>query len=424
MLTSKKLELRRSEIRQNLAELANIENPSEDEVRKMGDLDTEYRAKETQYRAALVAEDDERREAGAELETRSEKEWSEMAGKFEVRQVAMALDDGRKLSGATAEMVEELRNSGGFQGIPVPLEALETRAGETLAGGVPDPVRTMPTIDRIFAKSSATQMGCRMINVGVGEIEYPVATGGAQPGWAGSETGDVPGPQAYTTIDRPMKPDNTLGVQMKITRKALKQAGAGLEQAVRRDMSAAIQQETDRAIFLGTGANGEPLGIFPGAATYGITETDVSAAASYAVFRAAAVRFMTANAANGPGAVNLLLRPEIFDGMDDNLITGTAVSEWDRLVAKIGKVMMTTNGIEAPALPAGGVAGDPLESKALLTTTTNGVAPIFCGMWGAVDVIRDPYSDAKSGQLRLTALTTMDVTVARGVQLEILTGVQ
>lgn len=418
MLTSKKLELRRSEIRQNLAELANIETPSEDEVRKMGELDQEYRTNEARYRAALVSEDDERREAGAELETRSEREWAEMASRFEVRQVALALDEGRKLDGATAEMVEELRNAGGFQGIPVPLEALETRAGETLAGGVPDPVRTMPTIERLFAGSSATRMGARMIQIGTGEIEYPVATGGAQPGWAGSETGDVPGPQAYTTVDRPMKPDQTLGVQMKITRKALKQAGAGLEQAVRRDMSAAIQQETDRAIFLGSGSSGEPLGIFPGASTYNITETAVDAAASYAAFRAAAVRFMTANAAGGPGAVNLLLRPEVFDGMDDDLITGTAVSEWDRLVAKIGNVVMTKNGIAAPA------GGPPVESKALLTTTTNGVAPVFCGMWGAVDVIRDPYSDAKSGQLRLTALTTMDVTVARGVQLEILTGVQ
>ncbi len=417
MLTSKKLELRRSEIRQSLAELAIIDAPSEDETRKMTELDAEYRAKEVQYRAALVSEDEERREAGAELETRSDKEWAEMASGFEVRQVALALDEGRKLDGATAEMVEELRNVGGFQGIPVPLEALETRAGETLAGGVPDPVRTMPTIDRIFANSSATQMGCRMINVGVGEIEYPVATGGAQPGWAGSETGDVPGPQAYTTVDRPMKPDQTLGVQMKITRKALKQAGAGLEQAVRRDMSAAIQQETDRAIFLGSGSSGELLGIFPGASTYGITETAIDAAASYAAFRAAAVRFMTANAASGPGAVNLLLRPEVFDGLDADLITGTATSEWDRLKAKIGNVVMTTNGIAAPS-------GDPAESSALLTTATNGVAPIFCGMWGAVDVIRDPYSDAKSGQLRLTALTTMDVTVARGVQLEILTGVQ
>lgn len=204
---------------------------------------------------------------------------------------------------------------------------------------------------------------------------------------------------------------------LKITREALKQAGAGLEQAVRRDMSAAILQEVNRAIFLGSGSGGEPLGVFPGASTYGITETVIDAAASYAAFRAAAVRFMTANAASGPGAVNLLLRPEVFDGMDDDLITGTAVSEWDRLIAKIGKVMMTTTGIVAPS-------GDPLASKALMTTTTNGVAPVFCGMWGAVDLIRDPYSDAKSGQLRLTALTTMDVTVARGVQLEILTGIQ
>ncbi|WP_298916354.1 hypothetical protein [uncultured Algimonas sp.] len=126
---------------------------------------------------------------------------------------------------------------------------------------------------------------------------------------------------------------------------------------------------------------------------------------------------MTANAANSAKAVNLLLRPEIFDNIDDDLITGTATSEWDRLVAKIGQTVLTTNGLTAPA-------GDPAASKALLTTATNGVAPIFCGIWGAVDLIRDPYSDAKSGQLRLTALTTMDVTVARGVQLEVLTGLQ
>lgn len=417
MLESVKITRRQSEIRQQLAELAAKPEPTEDETRSMDDMDKEYRTNETRYRAALIAEDDERREAGEELETRSDKEWAEMAEQFEVRQVALALDTGEALDGQTAEMVQELRGMAGFQGIPVPLEALETRAGETLAGGVPDPIRTMPTIERLFANSSASQMGCRMINVGVGEIEYPVATGGAQPGWAGSETGDVPGPQAYTTVDRPMAPDHTLGVQMKITRKALKQAGQGLEQAVRRDMSAAIQQESDRAIFLGSGSGGEPLGIFPGAATYGITETAIDAAATYAAFRAAAVRFMTANAASGPGAVNLLLRPEVYDEMDDSLISGTSVSEWDRLVAKIGNVVMTTNGIAAPS-------GSPAASNSLLTTNTNGVAPVFCGMWGAVDVIRDPYSDAKSGQLRLTALTTMDVTVARGVQLEILTGVQ
>ena len=78
---------------------------------------------------------------------------------------------------------------------------------------------------------------------------------------------------------------------------------------------------------------------------------------------------------------------------------------------------MTTNGLTAPA-------GDPLATSALLTTNAGGVSPVFVGLWGAVDLIRDPYSDAQSGGLRITALTTADVTVARGAQLELLTGVQ
>ena len=68
--------------------------------------------------------------------------------------------------------------------------------------------------------------------------------------------------------------------------------------------------------------------------------------------------------------------------------------------------------------------GSPTASKALLTTNVGGVAPIFLGVWGGIDLIRDPYSDAASGGLRLTGLVTADVTVARPAQLQILTGVQ
>lgn len=417
MLTSRRLELRRSEIRQSLAELAANDNLTDEQRSKMGELDGEYRTLEQRYRAALVAEDDERREAGADLETREAGEWEALAASFELRQAAMMLDTGHVPTGATAEVVQELRSRGGYQGVPIPLEALETRAGETVAADVPAPRVTAPIIDRLFAESVATRMGARMINIGTGEAEYPVTTGGAEPGWAGGELAPVPGPQVYAVASRTLKPDHTLGVQMKISRKAMLQAGTGLEAAIRRDMTAAIRTETDRATFLGTGASGEPLGVITGASTYGITETSVGAAATYAAFRAAAVRFMTSNAAAGLGGINLLLRPELFDGMDANLLTGTAVSEWDRLVAKLGNVVLGTNGIAAPA-------GSPKASKALLTTTTAGVSPIFVGLWGAIDLIRDPFTDAKSGQLRLTALTTMDVTVARPAQLEVLTGLQ
>jgi len=424
MLTSKKLELRRSEIRQNLAELANIETPSEDETRKMGELDTEYRAKEAQYRAALISEDEERSTAGAELETRSEKEWNEIMAGFEMRQVALSLDEGRALSGQTAEIVTELRSQGGYRGIPVPYAALETRAGETIASGTPDPIATRPLIERLFPASVAAQMGVQMINIGTGAQETPVTTSAITAGWQATETGNVPGPSAYTTLDRPLKPDNTLGIQMRITRKTLLQSGSALEQAIRRDMNGAMAQEMDRAIFNGSGTNGEPTGVFTGAAAWGIEETDLSAAATWAAIRSQVVAFMTANAATGPSAVRLLIRPEVWDTMDGAYITGTAVTEWDRLKAAVGSISMSHNALPDPALPASGVGGDPLESKALLTTSAGGVAPVFVGLWGAVDLIRDPYSDAQSGGLRLTALSTMDTTISRAVQTRVLTGVQ
>lgn len=419
MLDSVKIQRRQSEIRQALADLVGKEKPTEEETRSMGELDQEYRQNETRYRAALIAEDTERRDAKGELETRAGKEWDDLVSKFELRQVALALDEGRQLDGATAEIVQEMRSHGGYRGVPVPWAALEQRAGETIASGTPDPVQTRPIIDRLFPDSVAARMGAQMINIDHGEVEWPVVTSSVTAGWADGETANVAGPTVFATTDRALAPDHNLGIQMRITRKTLKQSGAALESAVRRDMNGAIAVAMDKAIFLGTGANGQPLGVITGAATYGITSTDAGALASWAAFRAAVVRFMTGNAAGSPGAVRSLIRPELWALLDDTLIEGTAVSEWDRLLKNIpaGNIAMSTNALAAPS-------GDPLETQTLLTTNAGGVAPIFVGVWGGVDLIRDPYSDAQSGGLRLTALTTADVTVARPAQLELITGLE
>lgn len=412
MLDSTKITRRQSEIRQSLAALVGKENPSDEELRNIEALDVEFRNNETRYRAALIAEDTERREAGADLETRSDREFNDLMGQFELRQVALALDEGRSLDGATAEIVAELRSQGGFRGIPVPWQALEQRAGETVAAGVPDPIQTRPIIDRLFPDSVAARMGAQMISIDSGAIEWPVVTSNVTAGWATSETGNVAGPTTYATTDKAMKPDHNLGIQMRITRKALKQSGAALEAAVRRDMSGAMAVELDRAIFQGSGTAGQPLGIIPGAATYGITSTAIGAAPTWSAFRSAVVRFMAANAAGSPNSVRALIHAEVWAALDDTLITGTAVSEWDRLTRNIpaGNIVMSGNALAD-------------ATQALLTTSAGGVAPIFVGLWGAVDVIRDPYSDAQSGGLRITALSTVDLTVARGAQLQLLTGI-
>ena len=384
----------------------------------MDALDKEYRTNETRYRAALVAEDTERREAGADLETRSAQEWAELMAGFEMRQVALALDEGRQLEGQTAEIVSELRSAGGFRGVPVPWQALEVRAGETVASGTPNPMQTRPIIDRLFPDSVAARMGAQMISIDAGATEWPVTTSTVSAGWADGETANVAGPTTYATTDRAMAPDHNLGIQMRITRKTLKQSGAALEQAVRRDMNGAIAAAMDAAVFLGTGANGQPLGVITGAATYGITATAVDAGATWRAFRAGVTRFMTANAATGPKSVKALIRPELWDFLDGIMVgDGGYKFEFDRLAEALGEVVMTASALAAPT-------GSPEACSALLATSAGGVAPIFVGAWGAVDMIRDPFSDAQSGGLRLTALATMDVTVARPAQLELLTGLE
>lgn len=419
MLASVKISRRQSEIRQALAELSANDNLTDDQRRSLDTLDKEYRDNEARYRAALIAEDTERREAGAELETRSGREWSALMRSFEVRQVANFFDEGRALSGQTAEIVAELRSKGSYRGIPLPLAALETRAGETVASGTPDLKIVAPFIDRLFAAGAAARMGAQIVAIDAGLQEYPVTTSSVAAGWQADEVSAVAGPTVFATTDRPLAPEHTLGVQMKITRRALKQSGDALEQAVRRDMLGAINVAMDKAVFLGTGATGQPLGVIAGAATYGITATAINAAASWSAFRAAVARFLIANAATGPGDVRLMIRPEIWSALDNTLISGTAVSEWDRLTAQIpaANVVLSSNALAAPA-------GSPAESSALLTTSAGGVAPIFVGVWGAIDVIRDPYSDAASGMLRLTGLMTADVTISRAAQLEVLNELQ
>jgi HK97 family phage major capsid protein len=261
MLNSVKLQRRQSEIRQTLAELAGAETLTDETRGKLDTLDREYQDNERRFRAALITEEAERREAGADLETRTDRQWSELVQGFELRQVALALDEGRGLDGRTAEVVAELRSRGGYRGVPVPWAALEQRTGATVSSGTPDPIQTRPIIDRLFPDSMAGRMGAQMIQIDSGAVEWPVVTSSVATGWAATEGGNVAGPTAYATTDRAMKPDSTLGVQMRITRKAFKQSGDALEAAIRRDMQGAMGAAMDKAVFLGTGADGQPLGV-------------------------------------------------------------------------------------------------------------------------------------------------------------------
>ena len=394
MLNSVKLAKRQSEIRQALAELSGADTLTDETRSKIDALDQEYQDGERKYRAALISEDTERREAGAELETREGKQWADLVGAFEVRQIAAALDHGHQLTGQTAEVVAEMRAQGQYQGIPMPLEALEQR--NTVSGGIADPKRTLGIFDRLFPASVAARLGVNSVSIPSGSLEYPVATQGAVAGWAATEGANVPNATAYQTAETVLAPDHTLGAHMRLSRKAAKQT-AGIEEAIRRDMSAAIGAELDRAILIGSGSDGQPTGLVDLATEGG------EWGATWAAVRAEVVAFMEANAISDPASVNMAITPAMWSALDDAIFdAGSGITEWQRL----------TGGMARPVLSTQMTA-----NTALLSVTAGGLSPAYLGIWGGVDMIRDPFSDAQSGGLRLTGLLTVDMAVPRAIQL-------
>lgn len=408
MLESKRIELRRSEVRQQLATLAAKTEPSADELRSMETLSTEYGTLETRYRAALLGEETERAAAGAELETRGSRQWDALVDRFQLRQVSLAHDEGAAIVGETLEVVTELRAKGGFQGIPIPWRALsiEKRAGETVAATTPDPIRHHEIIGQLFPSSLASRMGGEIISIDSGSEAFPVTTQGCQVGWQSSETGSVGAPRAFTTGDKVLQPNYTMGTQMVLTRRSLKQSGQGLEMAVRRDANSAMSAGLDAAVFNGTGSSGQPTGVIFGAPTNGIARTDVGPASTWADFRGEVVEFLEANAANSPTEVRLGITPATWGLLDATLYdSGSGISELDKLIRMMGAPIVSN------VLPA---------DVAMMTTSIGGVSPFVVGAFGAIDSIRDPYSQAASGSLVLTFLATLDVAVLRATQTRIL----
>ena len=120
MLRSQTLQLGQSEIRGRLAELQSGDEITDEQRGEMGELTGEYQNNETELRAAMISEEGDR-QANAPEDGQAV-EWRRHIENFEIRQAIGALSERTaRLTGPTAEVVEELRGQDGakYQGIQV-----------------------------------------------------------------------------------------------------------------------------------------------------------------------------------------------------------------------------------------------------------------------------------------------------------------
>lgn len=169
MLTSQRLSLRSSEVRQRLNELANLDKLSEEDRSECDTLTAELSDIETRYRAALLAED--------RSDEAPDPDRVELRSNVKVGDYLAALKGRQNLAGAAGELNAELKLAGNH----IPFEALETRSAEDradMASGAPATVgvNLRPIAPFVFAASVAPMLGIEMPTVGRGTYAAPHIT--------------------------------------------------------------------------------------------------------------------------------------------------------------------------------------------------------------------------------------------------------
>lgn len=271
--------------------------------------------------------------------------------------------------------------------------ALDTTAG---SGSIPT-IQSGMMIDLLRNRVLLARLGATMLNGMVGDFEIPKQTAAGTAQWV-AEAGAAAA--SNQTIGQVAFSPKTLSAHTDVTRKFVKQTSIDAEQFVRNDLTRVLAIELDRAGFNGSGTGAEPEGILQNA---GITTVDLGANGGAPTW--AKVVEMETVVAQQNADINTLAYVTNAQGRGKLKVTekatGTAKFLWDD-----GNLL---NGYQAHAtqqIPANLADGTGTNLSAMVF---GDFSTVFIALWGAVDVLVDPYSLSTSGGVRIVFLQDLDI---------------
>ena len=394
MLPIQKLEIRASEIRSRLAELGGMEELDETHRAEIDTLRKEYDANEAQQRALKLAGGGPPEGVETRTEDTPDDRLEELRKEVQFgNYVAAALAGRPVLTGAEAEYNAELGIKEDY--FPLSLiarsapERLETRAArdgeaQTNQGS---------WIDRVFYGSAAERVGISFRSVSPGVAAYPVTTAGG----SGVQRGrtEAVTESTYTFAVTEIKPSRhavhgiySIEDDMRLP---------GMADAIERDMRMGIMESVDKAVFLGDNGANENTADVTGLNTASIGEGEIT----------------QANKVKGPETLQAFLAyvdGQYAGGMGDLRVVSTvgANTLWRGTITNEAASNQTIGAFLMENGLTWGVRGG------IETATAAGDFAAFIGLgrgiegagiaavWESAQLIRDPYTNATSGEVKLT----------------------
>ena len=391
MKNAVKVAVRMSEVRQRLNEIAGLEGDDlTDEVRSEAEkLHTEYGDLEVRSRAAIVSESEQ--ETVAEAVPDPEK--ADLESRATLSGILSGIMSGKGASGAEAELQEEL----GLAGDQVPLVLLgstEQRATEhRTAGQTPAPTTVgavqRPIIPAVFPRSASAFLGVRMPTVPVGETVFTVLTTNLAPGTpdGGAEQAHSAGAFTPTKLD-PHRIQGSFFI-----RREDRASLAGMEEALRMNLSDAMMSKMDSEVIAGTEG-------FLGSS--GLTApADATAVADFAAYRGLVYDADVIDGVYAYTAAScmVLFGPQTYAHAASRYRGNNADdSALDSLMRVAGGVQVSSH------IPAPTTSGAQANDQQVLISKDVGREHAVAPIWEGVQVIVDEVTQAKFGEIVFTAV--------------------
>ena len=391
MTNTQKIALRLSEVRSRLNEISGLEGDVfTPEIRAESEaLTNEYGDLEVRHRAAIVAD--------GETETRK----ADDGEGREIRQLTRRASLGSYLASAARQVnvdgaEAELRAALDLDADQVPLDVLlpseTTASAEHRADAATNVAASIAESQssiagRIFAESSGAYLGIDRPTVGVGDSSYVALVSGAAADFRSD--GVAKDADAATFTTKTVSPRRVTSRYLFGVESSVKLAG--LEEALRSDLTATLSDKLDAVALAGQAAvsNTSPAveGLVSQLTAPG-DPPDVATASDYlGVYPARVDGKYSADGSN----VRVLVSPDTFKHA-------------------YGLQLATSGDLLSEQLPAGrfrASANMPATASDIATAITYAAGArrgFVQPVWRALTIIRDPYTKAESGQVALTAV--------------------
>lgn len=397
MTNAQKIQVRQSEVRQRLNELLGIEERNADQAGELEKLTTEAQQLEVEFRAALAADPDPERTTKATAPDAEERERRELREKANLGAYIRAAATGRAPGGAEHEYAQAM-GCEGFVPLSMFGETAEDRAArregveERAVTAAPADASLQrnqdPILPAIFDRSVAGWLGIEMPTVPTGIKSYPVITQSVGGGMVAEDADALETAGVITPYDA--EPKRIAGA-FRIRKEDMARI-EDLEDSLRMNLNQVLADKLDDQLLNGDGTGANLDGFLslladPAAPAAGVE--------TYVRYQSAFSSHIDGFYATQPTDVRFLLGPHTMRHMlsvyraNEDATTAFKLLSMDYGGARsTRRIADPASNIQQAIVGRMNPAGDRVA-----------VAPT----WMGVEVVRDPYTSAKAGQVVCTA---------------------